>query len=110
MKLDQSTMLRWPSRLRQAVVAAATVNRRSMNSEILARLEASFPGGIELTHGHLLPCPCGAGRPDMTWHGNGLCEAHHVQCTCGNGVTDSTEDAAALRWNALVRGLAGRAA
>lgn len=75
-----------------------------MNSEILARLEASFPGGIELTHGHLLPCPCGAGRPDATWHGNGLHEAHHVQCSCGRGVTDSTEDGAALKWNALVRG------
>lgn len=98
------TQLRWPASLRQAVVDAARRNRRSMNSEILARLEASFPGGIELTHGHLLPCPCGAGRPDATWHGNGLHEAHHVQCSCGRGVTDSTEDGAALKWNALVRG------
>lgn len=104
MKLDQSTMLRWPAWLRQSVVAAAAVNRRSMNSEILARLESTFPGGVELTHGHLLPCPCGAGRPDASWHGNGLHEAHHVHCACGEGVTDSTEDGAALKWNALVRG------
>lgn len=104
MRNDQSTMLRWPSSLRQAVADAARKNRRSINSEILARLEASFPGGLALTHGHLLPCPCGAGRPDATWHGNGREEAHHVQCTCGRGVTDATEDGAALKWNALVRG------
>lgn len=98
------TQLRWPAALRQAVVGAAQKNGRSMNSEILARLEASFPGGLDLTHGHLLPCPCGAGQPDATWHSNGRYEAHHVQCPCGNGVTDTTEDGAALKWNALVRG------
>jgi hypothetical protein len=104
MKPTHSTMLRWPDGLRQAVVKAAQVNHRSMNGEILARLEASFPGGVDLTHGHLLPCPCGAGYPDVTWHGNGQHEAHHVQCSCGKGVTDTTEDGAALKWNALVRG------
>jgi hypothetical protein len=36
------TQLRWPEGLRAAVVAAAAANRRSMNSEILARLENSF--------------------------------------------------------------------
>ena len=104
MKLTNSTMLRWPDQLRQAVVDAARTNRRSMNSEILSRLEESFGGKDAITHGHLLPCPCGAGRPDVTWHGNGRHEAHHVQCPCGNGVTDTTEDGAALKWNALVRG------
>lgn len=111
MKPMLSTMLRWPEGLRQSVVEAAQRNRRSMNSEILARLEASFPGGLTLTHGHLLPCPCGAGAPDATWHGNGRREAHHVQCSCGAGVSDDTEDGAAVRWNGLVRGrLAGRVA
>lgn len=104
MRNDQSTMLRWSTGLRQAVADAARKNRRSINSEILARLEATFPGGVELTHGHLLPCPCGAGRPDATWRGDGVRQAHHVQCPCGNGVTDGTEDGAAVKWNALVRG------
>lgn len=112
MRNDQSTMLRWPDGLRQAVVDAAQRNRRSMNSEILARLEASFGkapdprgrAGLELTHGHLLPCPCGQGRPDAGWFGSGSQAVHHVQCPCGNGVTADTEDGATLKWNELVRG------
>lgn len=104
-------MLRWPDSLRQAVTAAARANHRSMNSEILARLEASFPGGLAVTHGHLLPCHCGAGVPDVTWHSNGRHEAHHVQCSCGEGVSDDTEDGAAARWNGLQRARqAGRVA
>jgi hypothetical protein len=106
MKLTRSTMLRWPPDLRQAVADAAGRNRRSMNSEILARLEASFSSGIEITHGHLLPCPCGAGRPDETWRGNKDSAAFDVSCDCGRAVTDSTEAGAALKWNALVRGRA----
>lgn len=39
MKANCSTMLRWPEGLRQAVVEAAMRNRRSVNSEILVRLE-----------------------------------------------------------------------
>lgn len=110
MKNDQSTMLRWPDGLRRAVVEAAARNRRSMNSEILARLESSF-GGLDLTHGNLMPCACGAGAPDVTWHSNGRVEAHHVQCPCGRGVTDATEDGAAIRWNGMIRAaLAGRVA
>lgn len=104
MKLTHSTMLRWPDGLRQAIVEAAQKSRRSMNSEILARLEASFPGGVDLSNGHLLPCPCGQGRPDDGWYGSGEIKVHHVQCPCGAGVTDATEDGAALKWNALVRG------
>lgn len=106
----QITQLRWPFALRQAVVQAARINRRSMNSEILARLEASFPPSVDMTHGHLLPCPCGAGRPCETQAGNGRIDQHFVQCTCGQGVTGITADAAALRWNALVRAAEGRAA
>lgn len=102
MKLDQSTMLRWPSPLRQAVVDAAAKNRRSINSEILARLEQSF-GGMEWALGHLMDCHCGAGKPDTTWRGNSDTEAHHVSCPCGNAVTDGTEHGAAVKWNALVR-------
>lgn len=105
MKNDQTTTLRWSGSLQQAIAKAARDNRRSINSEILARLEASFPDPLELTHGHLLPCPCGAGRPDATWHGNGATEAHHVHCGgCGNSVTDLSEGGAAVKWNALVRG------
>ncbi|MBN8630243.1 MAG: Arc family DNA-binding protein [Rhodobacterales bacterium] len=102
MRNDQSTMLRWPSSLRQAVAEEARKNRRSINSEILARLEASF-GGLEWALSHLMPCTCGAGRPDVTWCGSGQLEAHHVQCPCGNGVTDGTEHGAAVKWNALMR-------
>lgn len=36
------TQLRCPESLRAAIVAAALANRRSMNAEILTRLEASF--------------------------------------------------------------------
>ncbi|KAF0172862.1 MAG: hypothetical protein FD162_2139 [Rhodobacteraceae bacterium] len=58
----------------------------------------------EITHGHLLPCLCGAGKPDQGWFGYGAGrETHHVQCICGDGTTDSTEDGAAAKWNALVR-------
>ncbi|WP_370651099.1 Arc family DNA-binding protein [Cypionkella sp.] len=35
-------MLRWPDGLRQAVAKAALDNNRSMNAEIITRLEASF--------------------------------------------------------------------
>lgn len=110
MKNDISTMLRWPQGLRQAVVEAAARNRRSMNSEILARLESTFHG-LDLTHGHLMPCACGAGAPDATWQSDGRHELHHVQCPCGEGVSDPTEDGAALKWNGLTRArLAGRVA
>jgi hypothetical protein len=101
MKLDQSTMLRWPSPLRQAVVDAAAKNRRSINSEILARLEASF-GGMEWALSHLMPCVCGAGQPDMTMTASDI-ETHHVSCPCGNAVKDGTEHGAAIKWNALMR-------
>lgn len=37
------TQLRWPESLRAAVMEAARVNRRSMNAEIIHRLEATFP-------------------------------------------------------------------
>ena len=36
------TQLRWPERVRAAVVEAARINRRSINSEIIIRLEASL--------------------------------------------------------------------
>jgi hypothetical protein len=36
------TQLRWPASLREAVIAASVKSRRSMNAEILARLEASL--------------------------------------------------------------------
>ena len=52
----------------------------------------------EITHGHLLPCLCGAGKPDQGWFGYGAGrETHHVQCLCGDGTTDSTEDGAAAQ-------------
>lgn len=38
------TQLRWPESLRAAVVEAARRNNRSMNAEIISRLEASLPG------------------------------------------------------------------
>jgi hypothetical protein len=41
MKLS-STQLRWPDGLRAAVIKAAQENRRSMNAEIVMRLEASI--------------------------------------------------------------------
>lgn len=59
----------------------------------------------EITHGHLLPCTCGAGKPDQSWFGYGAGrETHTVQCVCGEGVIDGTEDGVAVKWNALVRG------
>lgn len=36
------TQLRWPDGLRAAIVEAARANRRSMNAEIIQRLEASI--------------------------------------------------------------------
>ncbi|KAF0172864.1 MAG: hypothetical protein FD162_2141 [Rhodobacteraceae bacterium] len=36
------TQLRWPESLRNAIQEAARVNRRSMNAEIILRLEATF--------------------------------------------------------------------
>lgn len=42
MNKAKPTILRWPEWLRQAVVDAAASNRRSMNSEILVRLERDF--------------------------------------------------------------------
>jgi hypothetical protein len=36
------TQLRWPEELRGAIQEAARVNRRSMNAEIILRLEASL--------------------------------------------------------------------
>lgn len=36
------TQLRWPESLRVAVIEAARVNRRSMNAEIILRLEATL--------------------------------------------------------------------
>ena len=107
MKLDKSTMLRWPEGLRQAVVNAAAENRRSVHSEILFRLEVSLQKpGLEITHGHLLPCPCGAGVPDLTWMRGSYGPLHEARCPCGNSILDGTADGAALRWNALVRGKA----
>lgn len=104
-------MLRWPDSLRKAVVEAAKTNRRSMNAEIITRLESTFPGGLELTHGHLMPCGCGFGPPDVTWQSNGRAERHHVQCPCGEGVSDDTEAGAAARWSGMMRArLAGRVA
>lgn len=37
-----ATELRWPDDMRAAVKAAAVRNRRSMNAEIVARLDASL--------------------------------------------------------------------
>ena len=37
-----NTQLRWPAALRDQITAAASRNRRSMNAEILSRLEASL--------------------------------------------------------------------
>ena len=105
----QITQLRWPASLRQAVVAAARANRRSMNSEILSRLESTFPPSVDQIHGHLLPCPCGAGRPDAVVQHLARRDLHQVLCSCGRSANGDTEDAAALRWNAMVRGT-GRAA
>ena len=94
--------LRLPDQLKRAVATAARNNHRSVNSEILAQLEAAFPVGLEITHGHLLPCPCGAGQPDMTMTAADI-ETHHVSCPCGNAVKDGTEHGAAIKWNALMR-------
>jgi hypothetical protein len=38
-----ATQLRWPPALRDAVIASAAANRRSINAEILTLLEASLP-------------------------------------------------------------------
>ncbi len=47
MNLTHATMLRWPEGLREAVLASAARNRRSINAEILIRLEGSFlPGEV----------------------------------------------------------------
>lgn len=43
-----NTQLRWPAKLRDQITAAAAANRRSMNSEILARLEASIEAAQDL--------------------------------------------------------------
>lgn len=39
---DVQTQLRWPVAIRAQITAAAQANRRSMNAEIVARLEASL--------------------------------------------------------------------
>jgi hypothetical protein len=36
------TQLRWPESLRNEIQEAARINRRSMNAEIVSRLEASL--------------------------------------------------------------------
>ena len=112
MNLAFRTELRWPSELRQAVVEAARDSGRSMNSEIIHRLKSTFrPDPLAQSHGDLMPCPCGAGRPDairiMLLNGG---EDHRIACPCGWQVADESEGGAALKWNALVRGKAGRAA
>lgn len=113
MTQTKHTQLRWPSWLRQAVVEAGLESGRSMNGEIIHRLKSTFtPAGLEITHGHLMPCPCGAGRPDavqiMQLAGGVL---HMVGCgSCGRKVEDESEGGAAIRWNAMVRGKAGRVA
>lgn len=59
---------------------------------------------LEITHGHLTPCTCGAGRPDQGWFGYGAGrETHYVQCACGEGVSDESEDGSTAKWNALQR-------
>ncbi len=43
-RIDPKFMLRLPVQLRDQVQAAASANNRSMNAEIVSRLEASFAG------------------------------------------------------------------
>jgi hypothetical protein len=42
------TQLRWPEELRAAILEAAQFNRRSMNAEIIFRLEASLASEARL--------------------------------------------------------------
>lgn len=108
MKLNASTMLRWPDGLRQAVVDAARRNRRSMNSEILTRLESSFAEARVITNGNLLPCPCGAGQPFETWAAKDDAVDYIVSCPCGQSVKAADPVVAALRWNVQARASQGR--
>lgn len=43
---DPKFMLRLPGDMRDRIAEAAKANNRSMNAEIVARLEATFSGGI----------------------------------------------------------------
>lgn len=54
--LSEKFMLRLPDGMRERIKGAAEANHRSMNAEIIARLEATFgkdfdliPEGVELT-------------------------------------------------------------
>ena len=59
---------------------------------------------MDITHGHLLACPCGAGKPDQSWFGTVRGSVvYGVHCVCGVGFQDETEDGAAGKWNALAR-------
>jgi hypothetical protein len=48
-QLDDKFILRLPDGMRDRIKAAATVNRRSMNSEIVLHLERVFPAPHETT-------------------------------------------------------------
>jgi hypothetical protein len=55
----------------------------------------------DITHGDLLDCPCGAGKPDVT---NLFDDAlFFVTCTCGSECADWSETEAVAAWNAGVR-------
>jgi hypothetical protein len=57
----------------------------------------------EITHGDLLPCPCGEGLPDVTHLFDDA--LYVITCTCGAECVAWSEMQAVAEWNFGVRAL-----
>ncbi len=57
---------------------------------------------LEITHGHLLACPCNEKKPDQGWYSPP--SVHYVNCPdCGEFFAGDTDVHVAAQWNATVR-------
>ena len=108
MKPYQATGLRVPFDLHGRIVAAAAAARRSMNSEILARLEASFRPD---ERSGLVPCPDCSAAPVTGWTAReGGPRVHFVHCPdCDTWAEADTDTAAMAAWNAVAQRQRGAA-
>jgi hypothetical protein len=63
---------------------------------------------MAITHGHLLACPCGGGKPDQGFYAPP--ETHYTSCAkCGEFFADDTADMVAAVWNGAARAKLARA-
>jgi hypothetical protein len=61
-----------------------------------------------ITHGHLMACTCGGGKPCQGWYAPP--EIHYASCpNCGTWIEAATADLVTARWNRRVEKAIGGA-